>query len=229
MSNPALQWISQAYQGGYLRTAFIDCQRGEYKCLDDKTPFTTARNFVNDLRKHSVPISHFLYNQSKPSSLQPFFYKGCAYHRFPNRDMDFEGVIPKDGELVFPKETYDGFTNPFSGLIINEDTHNPNPSRKSVLITAGFTARACVLETTLGSFKKAAIPENHFAVIALNATNLPPEGYTQYIRDVLEEADPSIRDRISFSTTEKIIDALNASNPSQFFQHRPYRALGPQG
>lgn len=224
MPNPALHWISETYQHGHLRAAFIDCQRGEYKCLDDKTPFTTARNFANDLRRLSVPLSHFLYDQSQPKSLQPFLYKECAHHRFPNRDMDFEGVIPQGDELVYPKETYDGFTNPFSRLIINEDTRNPDPLKKSVLITAGFTARACVLETTLGSFKKAAIPENHFVVITLNATNLSQEGYTEYIRDALDKAEPSIRNRISFSTTEQIIGALDGVIPSQSSQHPSCRA-----
>ena len=114
MTNPALTWISDAHKGGYLRAAFIDCQKAEYLCLQDKTPFTVARDFANSLRAQKVPISHFLFDQSQSNTLQPFQYKGAQHHRFSNRNMAFEAVIPTANEWAYPKNSYDGFENPFS-------------------------------------------------------------------------------------------------------------------
>ena len=210
MTSSALQWISNAYLGGYLRAAFIDCQKAEYLHLDDKTPFTTARDFAKSLRERRVPISHFLYDQSKPKSLQPFLYKGAQHHRFPNRNMDFEGVIPdSNNEWVYPKETYNGFTNPFSKEVVGHVDRTPSPDQKSLLLCAGFTARCCVQEPAIGSFKKAANPDNHQVVIALNATNLHPNYYDLYQSDLLAAAPEEIRHQIGFATTGEIISAIH--------------------
>jgi len=212
MQNQALSWISEAYIGGYLRAAFIDCQKAEYLCLDDKTPFTTARNFAYSLRERKISISHFLFDQSKPKSLQPFLYKGAQHHRFPNRNMDFEGVIPDpETEWVYPKETYNGFTNPYSGEILGNSDGNPLPETQSVLICAGFTARACVQETALGSFEKAANPEQHHVIIALNATNLHSDFYGTYINDFLSAAPKHLRHRIGFAETQEIVEVMHTS------------------
>ena len=228
MTNPEIEWVSDAYQRGYLRAAFIDCQKGEYICLDDKTPFTIARNFANSLRNRKVPISHFLYDQSKPKTLQPFLYKGAQHHRFPNRLMDFECVIPNpDNEWVYPKETYDGFTNPFSKEVVGNTSRNISPDQKSLLICAGFTARACVQATAIGSFKKAANPDKHHVVIALDATNLHPDYYQDYISEFRNSVDENIRSRIGFAVTEDIIDAAKTQvtlRTSQSSQARPYTA-----
>lgn len=195
--------LKNAYQGGYLRAAFIDCQKAEFLCIEDKTPFTVARDFAIVLRRQEVPISHFLFDQSKPESLKPFLYKGAQKHIFPNREMNFEAVIPARSEMIYPKEGFNGFENPHSEAILS----TADPQQRSVLICAGFTARACLMETAIGSFEKATNPDNHHVIIALDATNLHPDGYQEYIVDFLAKADESIRERIGFATVDKIINA----------------------
>lgn len=63
------------------------------------------------------------------------------------------------------------------------------------------------METAIGSFEKATNPDNHHVIIALDATNLHPDGYQEYIVDFLAKADESIRERIGFATVDKIINA----------------------
>jgi hypothetical protein len=224
MANPALKWISEAHQGSYLRATFIDCQRGEYKCLDDKTLFTMARDFARSLREQKIPISHFLFDQSKPDSLQPFLYKGAQFHRFPNRDMDFEAVIPAPDEWVYPKETFNGFTNPYSKEVLGTPERNPPKDRKSTLICAGFKSLICVKDTVIGSFQKATNPEHHRVIIALDATDLTTS-QEEYKDLYSQKAGKDTADKIGFATVEQIITAIQAQpTPSQSSPPRPYMA-----
>lgn len=225
MTNPALKWLSDAYKGGYLRAAFVDCQRGEYKSLDDKTAFTRARDLANTLRQDGVHLSHFLFDQTKPETLAPFLYKGCAHHRFSNRDMDFQGVIPQSEEWVYPKKGFNGFENPHANAIISTD----DEQGRSVLIGGGFKSRLCLKETLLGSFERAINLDMHRVIFALSATNLDAQHYHQYQVKILAEADEHVRDKIGFATNEEIVTTIQQATLLQSSPSLPYRALGLQG
>lgn len=220
MINPAHTWISEAYTGGYLRAAFIDCQHGEYKCLDDKTPFTLARELAFELRKKNLPIVHFMLDETDRKCLKPFQYKDKNDTLIPNKKTDFIVAVPDPNEWVYPKNEFNGFENPYSEAILSTG----DPLGRSTLICGGVTARACLMETALGSFDKASNPEKHRVVIALSTTNVYPQYHKEYMTSILAKADSSIRDNISFAVNFEIVNALNASRPSQSSPPRPYRA-----
>jgi hypothetical protein len=218
MSNPALQWISEAYTGGYLRAAFVDCQNVEFKSIGQR-PFDRAYELSKTLREFKVPVSHFLFDHEERMSLKPFQYGDGS--NIPYRNAQFYHVTPSSEEWVFPKHHPNGFTNPFAKEVVgNVDRHTP-AYQKSVLITAGFRSTDCLMRTTIGSFAKAANPELHYAAIVLDATNMigTPKNYAEKIR---REAGPEISDRIGFAYSYEVSETLQ-TNPSQSSQPRPYK------
>jgi hypothetical protein len=222
MTNPALTWISEAYQGGYLRAAFIDCQILEYYKLTDKKPFVRAATLASGLREHNISISHFMYDETERGLLTPFQYRYKNKTNIPYAQMDFEGVIPEPDEWVYPKETYNGFENDNAETIL----YTGDALERSVLIGAGFTARGCLQETITGSFERAVNPDKHHVIVTLDATNLHPDYYHEYKTDFLAQADESIRGRIGFAVVDEItaalIKRLPHPTPSQSSQARPY-------
>ena len=221
MTNLAPIRISEAHQGGYLRAAFVDCQGIEYY-EDIHHNFTQAQKLAIALRTESIPLSHFIYRQNSEVDLTPFLYQDRNINRIPSLDIDFKIVIPDPNEIVLPKTTYNGFTSPHSRTVVGNTKRNIPKDQKSALICAGFTARCCLMETAIGSFKKAANPEHHRVIIALDATNIHPNYYEGYAIDFLAKADEDIRDKISFATTEQIIAATQSkTTPSQSSPARP--------
>ncbi len=200
-------WISQAHASGGLRAAFVDCQAAEHEKFGDDQNFHTAKRLMDGLRADNIPIIHFMLNEEiTRQNPRSFLYKDKSGTNIPYPFLDFKIVVPAADDWVYPKGYKNGFQNPHSIHIFQND--NPKgDERNTLLIASGFWADDCVKFTGLGSFEQVASPENHKVIFVTDASGVISNN-DAYMASLKKACDDRFKENIALATTDEVLTCV---------------------